>query len=88
MAKILVLGKTGMLGSMVYKYLNQSSKHTVVATTREQLDVDKFFVKQDDFSYLLDFDYIINCIGIIKPYCKDTNPIGKRKAILVNALFP
>ncbi|MDO8659000.1 MAG: sugar nucleotide-binding protein, partial [Candidatus Parcubacteria bacterium] len=46
------------------------------------------FVKQDDFSYLLDFDYIINCIGIIKPYCKDTNPIGKRKAILVNALFP
>ena len=88
MAKILVLGKTGMLGSMIYEYLIQSSKHTVVATARKQFDVDKFSIKQDDFSYLLDFDYIINCIGIVKPYCKDTDPIGKRKAILVNALFP
>lgn len=99
MAKILVLGKTGMLGSMVYEHLTQSSKHTVVATVRkeryaekkdaiEQFDVEKFFKKKGDFSYLLDFDYIINCIGIIKPYCRDTDPIGIHNAVLVNALFP
>ncbi len=99
MARILVLGKTGMLGSMAYKYLTRSSKHTVVATVRKekytekistikQFNVENFFKKQDDFSYLLDFDYIINCIGIIKPHCKDTDPIGVQNAIIVNALFP
>lgn len=99
MARILVLGKTGMLGSMVYEYLTQSSKHTVISTVREkkytekksatkQFNVEKFLKSRNDFSYLLDFDYIINCIGIIKPYCKDTDPIGTRNAILVNALFP
>jgi len=99
MAKILVLGKTGMLGSMVYEHLKQSSKHTVVGTVREekytgkketikQFDVKKFLKKQDDFLYLLNFDYIINCIGIIKPHCKDTDPIGVENAITVNALFP
>lgn len=77
-----------MLGSMVYKYLAQSSKHTVVSTVREQFDVEKFLKKKGDFSYLLDFDYIVNCIGVIKPYCKDTDPTGIRNAILVNAFFP
>jgi len=33
-------------------------------------------------------DYIINCIGIIKPYCKDDDPIGTEKAVRVNGLFP
>lgn len=77
-----------MLGSMVYKYLTRSSKHAVVGTVREQFDVEKFLKKRGDFSYLLDFDYIVNCIGVIKPYCKDTDPTGIHNAILVNAFFP
>lgn len=99
MAKILVLGKTGMLGSFVYQYLKHSSKHIVFGTVREkkyvekkekirQFDVENFLKRATDFSYLLNFDYIINCIGIIKPYCRDIDPIGIRNAILVNALFP
>jgi dTDP-4-dehydrorhamnose reductase len=37
---------------------------------------------------LNNYDYIINCIGIIKPYCQDNDPEGVVKAIQVNALFP
>jgi dTDP-4-dehydrorhamnose reductase len=33
-------------------------------------------------------DYVVNCIGIIKPYCKDTDFAGRQRAITVNALFP
>ena len=41
MAKILVLGKTGMLGSMVYEHLSQSSKHSVFATVRGKGNIEK-----------------------------------------------
>jgi dTDP-4-dehydrorhamnose reductase len=34
------------------------------------------------------WDYWINCIGVIKPYCKDTDAAGVGAAIRVNALFP
>jgi dTDP-4-dehydrorhamnose reductase len=34
------------------------------------------------------WDYWINCIGIIKPYCRDNDPAGVRNAIRVNAAFP
>jgi len=39
---------------------------------------------------LVDFqpEVIINCIGIIKPYCKDDDPTGVVRAIRINALFP
>ncbi len=41
-----------------------------------------------DLEKLGRFDYIINCIGITKPYCKDDNPEQVEVAIRVNSLFP
>jgi dTDP-4-dehydrorhamnose reductase len=35
-----------------------------------------------------EFDYCINCIGIIKPFCKDEDPDGVENAIVINSLFP
>ncbi len=96
MAKILILGVTGMLGSMVYKYISKTNNHTVHKTIRKKneggdehyFSVENFLHNVNDFSYVLDFDYIINCIGLIKPYCKDNDPEGVYNAIKVNALFP
>lgn len=101
MKKVLVLGVSGMLGSMVFDYLSKNTKHEVRGTARS-LDfpnVDKikdkislFDAEKDivDKKIFLDYgpDYIINCVGIIKPYCKDNDEAGIIKAIKVNALFP
>lgn len=76
-----------MLGSMVYNYLSKSFTQTD-GLEREKFDAEKFLTNPTDYSFFLDFDYLINCIGIIKPYCKDNDPEGVKKAIRINALFP
>ena len=82
--KILVLGKNGMLGSMVYRYL--SGRYKVDGTTREQLNAETTDIKE-----LMDitrgYDWVINCIGVIM-HLIDESPGSKQKAILVNAIFP
>ena len=70
--KVLILGSTGMLGSMVTDYLSKKDDLKVTAFTRK--DMDKSFKG---------YDYIINCVGIIKQ--KLTNP---EEAIKINSLFP
>lgn len=70
--KVLILGSTGMLGSMVLKYLSTKKELDITAPTREELGKIKYNK----------YDYIINCIGIIKQ--KLTDP---KEAILINSLF-
>lgn len=95
--KILVLGSSGMLGWMVFDYIFKNPKLEVTGTERKLLKDDKgkkkfdaedFLENPSKYKYIKDFDYIISCIGIIKPYCKDNDPIGVQKAIKVNTLFP
>jgi len=76
--KILVLGKDGMLGQMVYKYLND--KYEVCGIDRDTFDVlsDSLEFKVD----LNEFDYVINCIGLLN------HETDVSKLILINALFP
>lgn len=82
-----ILGSNGMLGGMLKRYLSEQG-HEVLALGRRQLEVD-----YDDCMYnmledsgLKDFgaDYIINCIGAIKPTFRGdiTNQI------YTNAVFP
>ena len=33
-------------------------------------------------------DWIINCIGVIKPYINDQDPVSEKNAFMVNAQFP
>ena len=89
---ILILGATGMLGSMVYRYLKQNSNFNITGTARKKdnqfifFDIHKGF---EDFSVdLKSIDYVINCIGITKPYCHDDSPREIRNAIYINSLFP
>ncbi len=89
--KILVLGSTGMLGWVVKDYLEKNSNFNVVGTTREKSNGSILFDAESfkgEASSLGDFAYVINCIGIIKPYCKDNDPAGVQRAINVNGRFP
>ena len=99
---ILVLGVSGMLGSMVYKYFCKRPSFITRGTVINSLDIP--FDKQDDLFFLdingnyqlelksiisvFEPDYIINCTGIINKYCRDNDPLCVRKAILVNSMFP
>ncbi|MDO8638405.1 MAG: SDR family oxidoreductase [Candidatus Daviesbacteria bacterium] len=85
---MLILGKGGMLGSMVFDYFSQDDAYEVKGTEKEEFNADEFLKDNSKFSYIKDFDYLINCIGIIKPFCKDDDSEGVLKAIRINALFP
>jgi len=90
--KILVLGSTGMLGHKVSEILRaQYGTEFVTLTSR---DSDKIKNVENSFSfnalintvYFQDrYDYIINCIGIIKPFVKE---VGHIRTIEVNSIFP
>ena len=94
--KILVLGNTGMLGQTVHSFL--SDKNYDVHSTHRRQFIDKskinsirFDVTQDDISALClkeeKYDYIINCVGIIRHQIIDTRESTMR-AIRVNSQFP
>ena len=86
MKKIAILGIDGMLGSAVYKIFSQT-KLNIIGINRSILDVQHAGVNEIK-NAVKDSDYIINCVGIIKPYIHDDNKAEVERAIEVNALFP
>jgi dTDP-4-dehydrorhamnose reductase len=97
MTNVLVMGVSGMLGSIVFNYLSDIDNLTVFGTVRNpdyQKDNVLLFdandiaqLEKDEFAKL-QIDYCINCIGIIKPLCKDNDINGVKRAIKINAEFP
>lgn len=92
--RVLVLGATGMLGVQVARQLKNRG-FSVVSSTRREHPGDgeiRFDVDSDEIEDLIagqgPFDYVINCIGIIKPYIHDGNPEEELRAVLVNSVFP
>lgn len=103
MKTVLVLGGTGMLGSMVTDCLSRSSGLRVVATARasklaaeaaQRLPVTwtLFDAAASDCTKELarcgPHDWIINAIGITKPLIRDDNPQQIETAIRINGLLP
>ncbi|GHU00357.1 NAD(P)-dependent oxidoreductase [Alphaproteobacteria bacterium] len=86
MAKVAILGVSGMLGSMVYREF-KASGHDVVGTTRRELDASAATPEQIRAA-VRGCAYVVNCIGVIKPHIRDDNAAEVRQAIEVNALFP
>lgn len=80
--KIAILGSNGMLGSSITKKF-RNTKLSVDEFIRPMFDAEK-----PDLSLLNGYDYVINCIGIIKPYIHDDNSTEVMRAIKVNAEFP
>lgn len=81
--KIFILGSTGLLGSHVAWNLNQF--HKVELVPRRKLDASKAYSRSHFLRSLpiQEGDYVINCIGVLKPQIKNEN-----HAIRVNGLFP
>lgn len=97
MNRILVLGKDGMLGTMVSKYFTSLNEYEVYLTSRRDDftvfndKVRKFDVSKDPLEILINEinpDFLINCIGIIKPEINEDNKESIEKAININTYFP
>jgi dTDP-4-dehydrorhamnose reductase len=102
--KIVILGGSGMLGSMVVDWFRRDRSLSVVATARSQEVMRDFQNLSEEVEWrllnadhstvssLLDFlagaDWVINCIGITKPYIHEDKPAETDRAIRINALFP
>ena len=102
-SRVLVLGATGMLGAMVADVLARDPGIALTVTARKPerpgiegparrakcLALDAESDHDALPSRLAEgFDWIINAIGVIKPYIKDTDPVGTERATRVNGLFP
>jgi len=103
MKQVLVLGGSGMLGSMVSDLLSNDPGLSITSTVRNNQLAQRwsklvptcrwvcFDAETDDIRVLLataKYDAVINAIGIIKPYIKDDNRDQVERAIRINALFP
>jgi len=104
MSRVLVLGGSGMLGSMIVDWLARDPSLEVGATVRDQRylehrrallpEVQWCLLDAEDnssakaLSVLEGCDWIINAIGVIKPFIHEDNPLEVERAIRVNALFP
>jgi dTDP-4-dehydrorhamnose reductase len=95
------MGINGMLGSMLYRYFTAHSGYNVSGTffgnhpfdekPAHILPFDASANVREQMKDIVDRfkpSFIINCIGIIKPWCRDDDPAGVKNAIRVNSLFP
>jgi len=89
--KVVVLGSTGMLGHTVGKYLINNTDFKVKTSYRNEeykygdsFHFDPHFISHDNFRILKDADYVINCIGKIKPHMK----ADMIESIDINSIFP
>jgi dTDP-4-dehydrorhamnose reductase len=103
--KVLVLGASGMLGSMVTDFLSRDESLSVTATMRsskviaeanrlmDNVEWRAFEINNENrivqqFQEFAEPDWIINAIGVIKPYIHDDRPDEIERAITVNSCFP
>jgi dTDP-4-dehydrorhamnose reductase len=102
--KIVVLGASGMLGSMVMEYLSTDNSLQVKATVRREALKQILMAQRPGVEVaLLDAEecegqeirdiingnaWVVNAIGVIKPYIRDDHPREVERAVKVNSLFP
>lgn len=101
MKRVIVLGGSGMLGSMVADVLSTDDSLAVTATVRDEgllsacrqvlpnVDWVRLDAGGDDGLHVVEgHDWVVNAIGITKPLIRDDNAFEVERAIRVNALFP
>jgi dTDP-4-dehydrorhamnose reductase len=99
--KILILGTSGGLGSMLFSYFSQFDNYELRGSIRNK----KFFAKKVNRTRLYFFDvenddifqkifskfkpdYIVNCIGILNKPRPDGDKIKIHQSIIINSIFP
>ena len=100
--RVVVLGASGMLGSMVVDFLERDPSLEVAATVRSAEAGQKVAsrVQRASVSVLEATSpselplairgaaWVVNAIGVTKPYVRDDVPNEVERAVRVNALFP
>jgi dTDP-4-dehydrorhamnose reductase len=102
--KVIVLGGSGMLGSMVVDVLSRDSLLKVSATVRSRDLLPQLQAKLPTADWkildaersdegataavLADAQWAVNAIGVIKPYIHDDNAAEVERALRVNSIFP
>jgi dTDP-4-dehydrorhamnose reductase len=104
MKKVIVLGASGMLGSMVTHVLGKNDDISVTATVRSKKIIKKIenalpvnkWIQYDAFKtdstklekVIENQDWVINAIGVTKPLIHEDNPNEIGYAIRINCVFP
>jgi dTDP-4-dehydrorhamnose reductase len=102
MKKVAILGASGMLGCKVLDVFAKDNSFQIVATARsfdlfdrsientnwQIFDAEADNIKNSLRKIVSGVEFVVNCIGIIKPYAKDDNAEHIKRAIKVNSLFP
>jgi len=84
--KVLVLGKNGMLGHVVYNYLKDKGHEVYGTCVNSEIQYDAFKNMHSIESIISDIkpDAVINCIGILNRAADD----NKELAVKLNSLLP
>lgn len=84
--KVLVLGKTGMLGHVVYNYLKELGYDVVGTSSKSDIKYDAFKEMEhiEDIIKKEKPNVIVNCIGILNKVAED----NKELAVKLNSLLP
>lgn len=86
--KVLVLGKNGMLGHVVYNYLKEKGYTTIGTSSKDNNDI--LYDAYLNLEYIEDIvkdekpEAVVNCIGILNKVCED----NKELAVKLNSLLP
>jgi dTDP-4-dehydrorhamnose reductase len=89
---VLILGATGMLGSACIKVLGLNPGLEIIGTSRHSnQNYVEFDAAKDDIRELLNRikpNWVINCIGVIKPYINEGEHDSIANAHRINSEFP
>lgn len=83
--KIAIFGSNGMLGRYVTSYLSKQACYSVTTFTRKEFDILKSDFSHESMPNVSQFDYIINCAGIVKSLC---DKYTDSEIYKVNSIFP
>jgi dTDP-4-dehydrorhamnose reductase len=99
--RVLILGASGMLGSMLFKCFHEYSDHAVLGVVRSRASIKNFSSSQAGRLEVIDDildprtagslirgykpTTLINCIGLVKQLDESLNPL---LALPVNSIFP
>jgi len=97
MSTVSILGSTGMLGHSVVQAFSGFTGTLSGSTKRNDANpllAQSFFLDAtarelpEALHQLGPTDYVINCIGVIKPYISEISAESRERALLINSVFP